>query len=521
MKNLIYVFLLTAFGTYAQTYPPSSGVIVLSGTNADGTARIFYMPATPLNSPGNRIDVVEIKGIDYWKFMNNAVIFSKFGGSGDGVAGLTSDGNLKRFALANFQYTPDSDNSVSVDNSSRKLKVNPNVVMMAQTANDSIASIRSKLAAKANVVDVYTKSQSNSLFLQSESDPLWTIEKPNYYTKSQTDTRFLQSYTESDPVYTSGIANYYNKPQSDGRYLQSYNETDPVWQSEKTNYATNAAVSSGLSLKQNNLGFNPVNPNGTNLQYIAGDGSKITFPAIPSNNNQLTNGQGYITSAGVNNASVIAALGANPLFSEIDGGVNNEGALTVGAGTSTTSIINSNTTGSTPITLTAGTGVNIAESGNTITISTSGTSGATGTFNTVNVSNGLVTSGNNSTSASATRAFNTNFKISTTQSTRVSYSFTHTIALTLLLASGSTSAFLEISPDNGSGAPTGVWTTISQAGYSDGVSVAVSLSKATTNNVQGEIPANTWARIRTAGTNAGLTSGVPNVTYNCGQETTY
>lgn len=29
------------------------------------------------------------------------------------------------------------------------------------------------------------------------------------------------------------------------------------------------------------IGYTPVNPNGTNTQYIAGDGSKITFPAIP------------------------------------------------------------------------------------------------------------------------------------------------------------------------------------------------------------------------------------------------
>lgn len=46
----------------------------------------------------------------------------------------------------------------------------------------------------------------------------------------------------------------------------------------------------------------------------------------------------------------------------------NEGSLTVTAGTGTTSIINSNTTGSTPVTLTAGTGMSIAETGNNITL---------------------------------------------------------------------------------------------------------------------------------------------------------
>ena len=50
---------------------------------------------------------------------------------------------------------------------------------------------------------------------------------------------------------------------------------------------------------------------------------------------------------------------------------SNEGALTVGAGTASTSIINSNTTGSTGVTLSAGANVAITESGNTITIAAS------------------------------------------------------------------------------------------------------------------------------------------------------
>ena len=56
------------------------------------------------------------------------------------------------------------------------------------------------------------------------------------------------------------------------------------------------------------------------------------------------------------------------LTSETDGSVSNEGSLTVAAGTSTTSVINSNTSGSTGVTLTAGTGLSIAEAGNVITL---------------------------------------------------------------------------------------------------------------------------------------------------------
>lgn len=59
-----------------------------------------------------------------------------------------------------------------------------------------------------------------------------------------------------------------------------------------------------------------------------------------------------------------------------DPNVTNEGSLTVLGGTSTTSILASNTAGSTDVTLTAGSGLTISESGNTITLSNSGDTNA-------------------------------------------------------------------------------------------------------------------------------------------------
>lgn len=76
--------------------------------------------------------------------------------------------------------------------------------------------------------------------------------------------------------------------------------------------------------------------------------------------------------------SQISDLGTY-LETEVDGSVSNEGSLTVAAGTSTTSVINSNTSGSTGVTLTAGTGLSIAEAGNVITLTNSQTSNATHT----------------------------------------------------------------------------------------------------------------------------------------------
>ena len=63
------------------------------------------------------------------------------------------------------------------------------------------------------------------------------------------------------------------------------------------------------------------------------------------------------------------------LTAEVDGLVSNEGSLTVGAGTASTSVISSNTSGSTDVTLEAGSNITLSESGNTITIASSGGGG--------------------------------------------------------------------------------------------------------------------------------------------------
>lgn len=102
------------------------------------------------------------------------------------------------------------------------------------------------------------------------------------------------------------------------------------------------------------------------------------------------------------------------LVDDADASATNEGSLTVAAGTATTSVINSNTSGSTPVTVAVSTGLNIAESGNTITLTNSapdqtvsltgsGATSVTGTYPNFTVSstnttytggNGLVLNGN-------------------------------------------------------------------------------------------------------------------------------
>lgn len=53
------------------------------------------------------------------------------------------------------------------------------------------------------------------------------------------------------------------------------------------------------------LGFTPPNPNGTNLQYIAGDGSKVTFPTIPAQFNPIA-GYGILITGPYPNKTFVA-----------------------------------------------------------------------------------------------------------------------------------------------------------------------------------------------------------------------
>lgn len=115
----------------------------------------------------------------------------------------------------------------------------------------------------------YTCYESNNRYIQSETDPIWTADKVKYYTKtecnnkfqlkgaylteqnlqgyatttwvnsnyytcSESDSRYIQS--ETDPVWNAAKGNYYTKTESDSRYIRS--ETDPVWTAAKGNYYT-------------------------------------------------------------------------------------------------------------------------------------------------------------------------------------------------------------------------------------------------------------------------------------------
>lgn len=85
---------------------------------------------------------------------------------------------------------------------------------------------------------------------------------------------------------------------NDANYITSAGLTSALG-----SYASTSALTSGLSGKFNN-------PSGTTAQYLRGDGSLATFPTIPSNTNQLTNGAAFVDQAGARGAISLTTTGS-------------------------------------------------------------------------------------------------------------------------------------------------------------------------------------------------------------------
>lgn len=204
-------------------------------------------------------------------------------------------------------------------------------------------------------------------------------------------------------------------------------------------------------------------------------------PIIPTNNNQLTNGAGYLTA-------------------EVDGSVTNE-LQNLSISGNSLSISSGNTV--TIPSYTAGSGISITSNviSNTLPDQTVTISGASGTYPNFTLPQPIISVVN--------RSLNTNFTPSSTRTTIASYSVTCQVTNPLLVGTSTATAFLEYSTNGGT-----TWNNPSQVGNSSGVGVTVTLqlTNGQTGTLVGGIPPNALTRIRTA------TSGTGTVTYVTGTE---
>lgn len=163
----------------------------------------------------------------------------------------------------------------------------------------------------------------------------------------------------------------------DGRYLQSFTEVDGSISNEGS--LTVAAGTPTTSI----INSNTSGSTGVTLSVVGGltiseSGNTITLDGSGvSTDDQTISWNGSTGELAIEDGNTVDLDGRYlQSFTEVDGSVTNEGSLTVGAGTGTTSLIQSNTSGSTAVTLEVTGGLAISESGNTITLDGSGISGS-------------------------------------------------------------------------------------------------------------------------------------------------
>ncbi len=126
-------------------------------------------------------------------------------------------------------------------------------------------------------------------------------------------------------------------------------QVETIWSTVDDNTAFRSTPSTEITAGTNLTWDN-------NILNATGDGTGTDNQALILTGDVLTIEDG---SGSVNLANYV---------DDVDASVTNEGTLTVGAGTATTSLIQSNTSGSTAVTLEAGANISLSEAGNTITI---------------------------------------------------------------------------------------------------------------------------------------------------------
>lgn len=183
------------------------------------------------------------------------------------------------------------------------------------------------------------------------------------------------SFTSGTGDLVIGIENGTNQTVNlDGRYLQA--EVDGSVTNEGS-LTVGAGLSSTSIISSNTSGSTDVTLEaGTNIT-LAETGNTITITATGDgtgtddqniSGSSFTSGTGDLVIGIENGTNETVNLDGRYLQSEVDGSITNEGDLTVLAGTASTSIISSNTSGSTDVTITAGSNITISETGNNITL---------------------------------------------------------------------------------------------------------------------------------------------------------
>ena len=179
---------------------------------------------------------------------------------------------------------------------------------------EALTTTLTTYAKKTDIPSVPTKlselvNDSGFITTYTETDPVWNLEKSNYYTKTEidgknylTEHQSLADYVKTETL-TTELTTYAKKTElptklseliNDSGFITTYTETDPVWNSEKSNYYTKDEINNKnyLTEHQSLADYVKTEALTTTLTSYA---KKTDIPSVPTKLSELTNDSGYIT----------------------------------------------------------------------------------------------------------------------------------------------------------------------------------------------------------------------------------
>lgn len=244
------------------------------------------------------------------------------------VATGASDGQVLKWSNTNSRWEPSTDNIGGAGSTDLSIMNRTSTTLDVASSSGIDATIPAATTSLAGLLTA-TDATKLSHITVTQSVDLDAIEAASHSPVTVTDNSFID-FTLTGQNVTAALAQ---------------------------NGATTNQV-----IKWNGSAWAPANDAGTT--YTAGTGIDVTGTVITNTAPDQT-----VT---LNQAGIISVTGTYPNFtiqgSEVDGSTTNEGSLFVSAGTSTTSVINSNTPGSFPITISNGGGLLLNENTSTHTI---------------------------------------------------------------------------------------------------------------------------------------------------------
>ena len=181
---------------------------------------------------------------------------------------------------------------------------------------EALTTTLTSYAKKTDIPSVPTKlseltNDSGYITTYTETDPVWTSEKSNYYTKTEIDNKnyLTEHQSLADYAKKTELPKKLSELTNDSGYITTYTETDPVWTSEKSNYYTKTEIDNKnyltehqsladyvkngeLDTKVEEAGYVKTDALTTTLTSYA---KKTDIPTVPTKLSELINDSSFIT----------------------------------------------------------------------------------------------------------------------------------------------------------------------------------------------------------------------------------